>query len=78
MTSSDKDLKDVLREERSRGRKQPVSTKAEQEAREREEAALEAIEDGPDAVRDLLRLWGVPESEIEKRIAAIRKSRPGF
>ena len=75
---SDKDLRDVMREERSRGRKQPVSTKAEQEAREREEAALEAIEHGPEAVRELLELWGVPEAEIQKRIAAIRKNRPDF
>ena len=78
MASDEKDIKDVLREERSRGRKQPVSTRAEQEARDREEAAIEAIEHGPEAVRELLRLWGVPEKEIEKRISAIRKSRPGF
>lgn len=70
------DLRDVLREERSRGRKQPVNTQAQREQRERENAVLEIFRYGTEAdLRELLQLWGFSKTEIEERISAFRRAR---
>lgn len=78
MTRED-DLRDVLREERSRGRKQPVNTQAEKEQRDREKAVLEIFRYGTEAeLRELLELWGFSKNEIEEKISAFRAARKRF
>ena len=76
MSKEDKerDLQDVLREERSRGRKQRVDIEAERIRRRREEAIREiATTPGMENdLRELLRSWGKSEKEIETAITAYR------
>lgn len=77
MTSSDEDLKDVLRGERSRGRKQPGRASAEHTRKEKEKAVLEAMR-GPNpenALREALRTHGFSPTEIEEKIKIFRKLR---
>lgn len=70
----ERDLQDVLREERSRGRKQPVNTEAARKQRERENAVREiATTPGMEnELRELLRSWGKSEKEIETAVTAYR------
>ena len=76
MTKEDRerDLQDVLREERSRGRKQPVNTEAARKQRERENAIREiATTPGMEnELRELLRSWEKSEKEIETAVTAYR------
>ena len=70
----ERDLQDVLRDERSRGRKQPVNTEAVRKQRERENAIRE-IATAPgmeDELRELLRSWGKSAQEIEAAVTAYR------
>ena len=78
MAGKDKDkeraLQDVLREERSRGRKQRVDIEAERIRRQREDAIRE-IATAPgmeNELRNLLRSWGKSEKEIEAAVTAYR------
>lgn len=76
MPTSDDDLKDVLREECSRGRKQPVNTEAERRQREREARVLEVFRYGTEHdLRELLELLRFSEDEIREKISAFRKLR---
>jgi hypothetical protein len=72
--NKERDLQDVLREERSRGRKQPVNTEAARKQSERENAIREiATTPGMEnELRDLLRSWGKSEKEIETAVTAYR------
>jgi hypothetical protein len=76
MSKEDKerDLQDVLLEERSRGRKQRVDIEAERIRRRREEAIREiATTPGMENdLRELLRSWGKSEKEIETAVTAYR------
>ncbi len=73
MTERDDELKDVLREERSRGRKRPVDTEAERKLREQRQAILEIARHGTEAdLRQLLEGWDFSEKEIEEAIRAFR------
>ncbi|MDP9267663.1 MAG: hypothetical protein M3P27_04975 [Acidobacteriota bacterium] len=76
--SREDDLRDVLREERSRGRKRPVDTAAERDQREREAAVLEIYRHGTENdLRELLRIWDFSVEEIEAKVSAFRKVRAG-
>ena len=71
-----RDIGDLLRQERSRGRRRPVDVAAQREHREREEAVLEIFRHGTeDDLRQLLRIWDYPEDEIEQKIRAFRAAR---
>jgi hypothetical protein len=62
----DHDLDDVLREERSRGKKQPISTDAIKEQADRRDAVLRILRRGTrEDLRALLKTWGYSEVEIE-------------
>lgn len=62
----DDDLNDVLREERSRGKKQPVSTDAIRNQEERKNAVLQIFRRGTrEDLRALLKTWGYSGEEIE-------------
>ena len=71
---NERDLHDVLREERSRGRKQRVDIEAERIRRRRENAIREiATTPGMEnELKDLLRSWGKSEKEIETAVTAYR------
>jgi hypothetical protein len=78
MSKEDKerDLQDVLREERSRGRKQPLDTDAAREQRERHAAVLEVFRHGTEqGFRELLHLLGFSDQEIEEKLKAFRAAR---
>ena len=76
--SREDDLRDVLREERSRGRKRQVDTAAEQEQREREAAVLQIFRYGTENdLRELLRIWDFGVEQIEAKVSAFRKLRGG-
>lgn len=70
----ERDLHDVLREERSRGRKQRVDIEAERIRRRREEAIREIATTAgmENELRDLLRSWGKSDQEIETAVTAYR------
>jgi hypothetical protein len=60
------DLNDVIREESSRGRKQPINTAAINEKAERRDAVLRIFRRGTrDDLRALLKTWGYSKEEIE-------------
>ena len=62
----DDDLKDVIREERSRGKKQPVNTDAIKNQEERRNAVLRIFRRGTrEDLRALLKTWGYSNEEIE-------------
>ena len=62
----DHDLDDVIREERSRGRKQPVDTDAIKNQEERKDAVLQIFRRGTrEDLRALLKTWGYSNTEIE-------------
>jgi len=65
------DLKDVIREESSRGKKRPVDTDAISEQAERRDAVLRILRRGTrEDLRSLLKTWGYSKEEIE---AALRE-----
>ena len=74
MTKKDDDLRDVLREERSRGKKQRVDIEAERIRRRREQAIREiATTPGMEReLRELLRSWGKTEEQIEAAVTVYR------
>jgi hypothetical protein len=60
------DLKDVIREERSRGQKRPVNTDAIKEQAERRDAVLRIFRRGTrEDLRALLKTWGYSSQETE-------------
>ena len=60
------DLSDVIREERSRGKKQPVNTEAIKNQEERRQAVLQIFRRGTrEDLRALLKTWGYSKDEIE-------------
>ncbi len=72
------DLKDVIREESSRGRKRPLDTDAINEQAERRDAVMRILRSGTrDDLRALLKAWGYSAEEIEMRLteldAAVRQ-----
>jgi hypothetical protein len=74
--NKERDLPDVLREERSRGRKQPVNTEAARKQREREMAVLEVFRHGTEQnFLELMRLLGFSDREIEEKLKAFRAAR---
>lgn len=70
----DDDLRDVLREERSRGRKQHLDIEAERVQRRREQAIREiaTLPGMENELRELLRSWGKSEREVEAAVIAYR------
>ena len=59
-------LKDVIREESSRGRKRPIDTDAINEQAERRDAVPRILRRGTrEDLRALLKLWGYSSQEIE-------------
>ena len=65
------DLKDVIREESSRGKKRPLDTDAISEQAERRDAVLRILRRGTrENLRSLLKTWGYSKEEIE---AALRE-----
>jgi len=65
------DLKDVIREESSRGKKRPLDTDAISEQAERRDAVLRIFRRGTrEDLRSLLKTWGYSKEEIE---AALRE-----
>jgi hypothetical protein len=76
MTKRDDDLRDVLREERSRGRKQQVDIDAERLQRERKDQIEKIRMEGTeDQLRALLRSWGISETKIEAAVSVFRSVR---
>jgi hypothetical protein len=62
----DDDLDDVIREERSRGKKRPVDTEAINQQAERRDAVLRILRRGTrEDLRALLKVWGYSSQEIE-------------
>jgi hypothetical protein len=60
------DLKDVIREESSRGQKRPIDTDAINEQTERRDAVLRILRRGTrEDLRSLLKTWGYSKEEIE-------------
>ena len=65
----DEDLKDVIREEGSRGKKRPVDTDAIRKHTERKAAVLQIFRRGTrEDLRALLKTWGYSHEEIEAAI----------
>jgi hypothetical protein len=65
----DDDLKDVIREEGSRGKKRPIDTDAIREQAERKAAVLRIFRRGTrEDLRALLKAWGYSREEIETAI----------
>lgn len=63
------DLKDVIREESSRGQKRPIDTDAINEQAERKDAVLRILRRGTrEDLRALLKAWGYSKEEIEAAI----------
>ena len=63
------DLNDVIREERSRGKKQPINTDAIKNQEERRNAVLRIFRRGTrEDLRALLGTWGYSTEEIEGAI----------
>jgi hypothetical protein len=62
----DDDLDDVIREERSCGKKRPVNTEAINQQAERRDAVLCILRRGTrEDLRALLKVWGYSSQEIE-------------
>jgi hypothetical protein len=62
----DDDRNDVIREERSRGKKQPVDTDAIRNQEQRRNAVLQIFRRGTrEDLRALLKTWGYSNEEIE-------------
>jgi hypothetical protein len=62
----DDDLNDVIREERSRGKKRPVNTDAIKNQEERRNAVVRILRRGTrEDLRALLKTWGYSKDEIE-------------
>ena len=62
----DDDLRDVIREEGSRGKRQPVDTDAIRKQAERRAAVLQTFRRGTrEDLRALLKAWGYSQQEIE-------------
>lgn len=62
----DDDLNDVIREERSRGKKQPVDTDAIRNQQARTDEVLRIFRRGTrEDLRALVKTWGYSEQEIE-------------
>jgi hypothetical protein len=60
------DLDDVIREERSRGKRRPVDTEAVNQQAARRDAVLRILRRGTrEDLRDLLKAWGYSGQEIE-------------
>ncbi len=60
------DLKDVIREEGSRGQKRPIDTDAINQQAERRDAVRRIFRRGTrDDLRALLKTWGYSQEEIE-------------
>jgi hypothetical protein len=60
------DLDDVIREERSRGKRRPVNTEAINRQAERREQVLRILRRGTrEDLRALLKVWGYSSQEIE-------------
>jgi len=60
------DLKDVIREESSRGKKRPIDTDAINQQAERRDAVLRILRRGTrEDLRALLKTWGYSREEIE-------------
>ena len=75
MSRKEEDIHDVMREERSRG-KRPVDTDAEKQQRERLWALRQIIRFGTrDDLAAALREWGYSEGEIEKHLRAFDDAR---
>jgi predicted CopG family antitoxin len=65
------DLSDVIREERSRGRKQPIDVDEIKKQRVRAEEVRKIFRSGTrDELRSLLKSWGYSREEIEAAINA--------
>ena len=73
---NERDLRDVSREERSRGRKQRVDIDAERQQKEQKAAVLEVFRHGTEQqFQELMRLLGFPEEEIGEKLKAFRAAR---
>jgi hypothetical protein len=67
----DDDLDDVIREERSCGKKRPVNTEAINQQAERRDAVLCILRRGTrEDLRALLKVWGYSSQEIEAALNA--------
>ena len=77
MSSSKRDdLNDAIREDRSRGRKQPVSTDAIREQAERTAAVQRIFRRGTrEDLRALLKTWEYSKDEIEALLKAYDEAR---
>jgi hypothetical protein len=65
----DDDLKDVIREEGSRGKKHPIDTNAIRKQAERKAAVLQIFRRGNrEDLRRLLKTWGYSKEEIEAAV----------
>ena len=75
----DDDLPDVIREEMSRGKRQPVNTDAIREQKDRQNTVLRIARRGTrEDLRALLTTWGYSSAEIEaalKEYDALRGQR---
>ena|SRR5882724_8717529 len=61
------DLDNVIREERSRGRKRPINIDATREQTERRSAVLHVLRHGTrDDLRALLKTWGYSKQEMDR------------
>jgi hypothetical protein len=70
------DLKDVIREETSRGRKRPIDTEAINDRAERRDAVLHILRHGTrDDLRELLRAWNFSDGEIEAALKEYDEAR---
>jgi hypothetical protein len=72
----ERDLQDVLREERSRGRKQRVDIDAERQQQAQKAAVLEVFRHGTEQqFQELMRLLGFSEEEIGEKLKAFHAAR---
>jgi len=72
----DRDLQDVLREERSRGRRERVDIDAEQKRKAQEAAIAEIYSSGTEQdLRGLMKQWNVPQERIEAAVKLFRALR---
>jgi hypothetical protein len=72
MKDKNRDLDDVLREERSRGRRRRVDIEGERQQKEREQAVLEVFRHGTE---QQWRLLGFGEEAIAEKVKAFRAAR---
>jgi hypothetical protein len=72
----DRDLQDVLRAERSRGRKQRVDIEEQRSNRQRKERIVEIYRSGnEEELRQVLREWKYRPDEIEGHVKLFRSLR---